>query len=284
MRAPIRLVGKDIEAAVRPERGAKIVSLRHVASEREWLGEPDADMGPAPSYGDIFTSAARTGWDEMLPTIDPCSDLPDHGEVWALAWDVVDRSDSVLTTEVTGRALPYRFTRRLEIGEARLRASYQVECLAAQPIDVLWAAHPLFLVHGETRVVLPAQVTEMLDVLNAEAVVWPDGADRIDDVQPNSGRKLYLPPDQRIDCAALVDPGGDWLQMRWDTRELRYLGLWFSNGAHEPPPPRIAIEPTNAFYDSRDLAAESGRVQRVVPGMPVNWTVQIALGTGALPR
>src|SRR6266581_820604 len=85
------LCNQEVELAVVPELGARIISLKDLRTRREWLWHPSG--GPKlfrnrPS--DKFESSPLVGMDECLPTIAPCSwkgrDLPDHGEVWGTAW------------------------------------------------------------------------------------------------------------------------------------------------------------------------------------------------------
>ena len=115
----LTLATDDLELAVVPDRGARMISLRHRRADREWLlAAADKPVAP-PAYGDPFIAADVAGWDEMMPTIDPCvvtrkgGDggetliyLPDHGELWATPWSVVCADDRHVVTEVGGRALP----------------------------------------------------------------------------------------------------------------------------------------------------------------------------------
>jgi hypothetical protein len=64
----------EVELAVVPELGAKIISLKNLRTGREWLWHP---MGGLELFknqaGDDFSTSPLVGIDECLPTIAPCS-------------------------------------------------------------------------------------------------------------------------------------------------------------------------------------------------------------------
>jgi hypothetical protein len=108
--------------------GAKIVSITDKAAGHEWLVAPaDRSFGLL-TYGATFIEQDMSGWDEMFPTIKACAypqpgpyagaALPDHGEVWALPWEMIAAEDGALTLGVDGRALPYRLMRTLRLDDA----------------------------------------------------------------------------------------------------------------------------------------------------------------------
>ncbi len=169
----IALHSDDIEVVVLPRRGAKIASLRHASSGREWLEQPAGELGPPPGYGSAFTDAGMFGWDEMLPTITGSAypdgeyqgaPLPDHGEVWRLPWKTRVAGEAFVWS-TSGRVLPYEVTRTMRTVGARLQLEYELAATGTTPLWLLWAAHPQFAVGGRhTRIVLPAEVRHVLDV------------------------------------------------------------------------------------------------------------------------
>src|SRR5438445_361846 len=94
------LSNQEVELAVVPELGARIISLKDVRTGREWLWHPAGRRKLFRNRtGDNFERSPLVGLDECLPTIAPCSwqerDLPDHGEVWAAAWSLDFQWDRV---------------------------------------------------------------------------------------------------------------------------------------------------------------------------------------------
>jgi galactose mutarotase-like enzyme len=291
----IALHSDDIDVIVLPHRGAKIASLRHRPSGREWLEQPARELHDPPTYGSAFTDADMFGWDEMLPTIIGASypdgdyrgvPLPDHGEVWTLPWEA--RPDGeVLVCSTAGRALPYLVTRTMRVDRARLRLEYELSATGTTALWLLWAAHPQFAVEGRrTRIVLPAEVHQLLNVwpgIEPGYVRWPNAdIESTRAIPSGAGRKLYALPDAKIGTAALIDTDGSWLRLTWDPRLVPYLGIWLDNGAFAPQPV-IALEPATGFYDDLALAVSNQRVPQVYPGRPLRWSLEVSLGSGDRP-
>ncbi|HVS06160.1 MAG TPA: hypothetical protein VHK65_08330 [Candidatus Dormibacteraeota bacterium] len=290
-----RLRTDEIDVLVLPRRGAKIASLRHRPSGREWLEQPVGELRGPPTYGSAFIDAGLFGWDEMLPTIIgatyPDGDyqgtpLPDHGEVWALPWETTSAGE-VLVCSTAGRALPYRVTRTMRVEGAWLELQYDLSATGPTPLWLLWAAHPQFVV-GETgtRIVLPAEVDELVDVTPGKApenVHWPGPeVESTRGLPRGGGRKLYALPDAKIGTAGLIDGDGPWLRLAWDPEPVPYLGIWLDNGAYARNPV-IALEPSTGYYDDLRLAVSNQRVPHIRPGRSLRWSLEVTLGSGQHP-
>lgn len=292
-----------------PDVGAKITSIFDKKTGYEWLIAPaDRPFQPV-AYGAEFIVQDMSGWDEMLPTIKPCrypapgpylgAPLPDHGEVWALPWDVEAAEDSALTLAVEGRALPYRFTRSLSLADpATLRLGYTLTNTGDGPITALWAAHPQFTATPHTRIRLPEHVTELVNVRLTHdfgaiglRYRWPQATtqhgapfalDRVAPPGARNCRKLYTPPEIPVGWAALVEePGDHWLCMAWSPDEVPYLGIWVDEGAVNSVA-TAALEITTGFHDSLETAWGKGRSPLLAPGAIQAWTVTVRVGSGPL--
>lgn len=288
----IALDSEDIEVVVLPRRGAKIASLRHRSSGREWLEQPAGELVSLPRYGSAFTDADMFGWDEMLPTITGCSypdgeylgaPLPDHGEVWTLPWET-RMVGKALVCSTTGRALPYQVTRTMRAEGARLQLEYELSVAGSTPLWLLWAAHPQFAVDGRgPRIVLPAEVRQVLDVwprIEPGPVRWPGpDVESTNGVPSGTGRKLYALPNAKIGTAGLVHEDGTWVRLAWDPGMVPYLGLWLDNGAFASHPV-IALEPATGYYDDLALAVRNQRVPQIHPGRPLRWSLLVSVGRG----
>jgi galactose mutarotase-like enzyme len=291
----VALRNRDLEVVVLPRRGAKIASLRHRPSGREWLEQPVGDLRDAPAYGSAFTDADMFGWDEMLPTITGSSYpdgklrgavLPDHGEVWASPWETSTAGETMVCS-TAGRALPYRVRRTMCLEDARLQLEYELSTTGSEPLWLLWAAHPQFAVDGHrTRIVLPAEVRQLLDVwpsIEPRPVQWPSpGIESASGLPTGASRKLYALPDARIGTAGLVDADGPWLRLSWQPALVPYLGIWLDNGAYARHPV-IALEPATGFYDDLARAVSNQRVSRVRPEQALRWSLEVSLGMDDWP-
>lgn len=304
------LESSAVRVVIIPAMGAKIASLADLRSGSEWLIDAgERPFQPVP-FGAPYHEYDLSGWDEMFPTIVACAypgsgphqgaALPDHGEVWTLPWQVVEAGGGRITLVVEGPRLPYRLTRTAELtASATLQLRYTLENLdPEQPMPYLWAAHPQFTCHANSRVIFPPQVTEVVNTI-AEAWGWgppettlgwpdavlPDGrrvrADLVGAPALKRGRKLFALPEAAPAWAAVqrVD-SGDWVRLDWDPNEIPYLGLWVDEGAlvHEST---AAPEPMTGWYDSLTLAYQKGLVKTVPAGGTHTWTLTARLGLGS---
>lgn len=267
------VAGRGITARVAPAFGAKVVSLRGVGLE--WLLQPSGRGNGSPDAGP-FVSAGLSGWDECLPTIDPCAlpdgtVLPDHGSVWAAPWR--PQPEGWLTVEIPDTGL--FFARRLVPTTAGLRFEYRLNS-SAGPAAVLWAAHPQFQAPAGTRVVLSADQVVEVHPDAGPPVEWrPMGS--IDHVGPGCSHKVYLPVDVHTGSVGLERPDGRWLRLSWDETLVPHLGVWFDNGQYAPEPV-IALEPGIGWYDALDRAIANGSALTLCEHGEARWWLDVAVG------
>ncbi len=300
-----QLESSDFQVVTVPGMGAKIVSLLDKKAGREWMVTPGARaFKPAP-YGASFIEYDMSGWDEMFPTIDECrypapgpyqgALLPDHGEVWALPWDIEQAAGGLLRLGVNGRALPYRLTRTMSFANSQtLRLDYELTNTGESEFIWLWAAHPLFIAEPAVEIQLPPEVREVINVKDTAdwgdpglRYDWPEAKTvrgepfKLNQTRPRSERKYrkyYVLPDQPVSWAALLDKqSNSRLKMEWDARKVPYLGIWVDEGSSNP----VAVtapEPSTAFYDNLDIAWAEKRFPTLAPGAVERWTVTISIG------
>lgn len=300
-----------IRTVVVPEMGAKIVSLVDKKKNTEWLIGPGKIPFQAVPYGAPFTEQDMSGWDEMFPSIVACEypgkgkhhgvPIPDHGEVWTLPWTHDPENRAQLELSVSGKALPYRLTRKMSFpAPDTLKLTYELINQGSAPMPYLWAAHPQFLCGQKTQIVLPEQVQEVCNTLPAEwgwgepetRFDWPEARDpdkrpqRIDQVGPptlEKAWKFFTLPDERISQATLIrKPSNDYLRLTWDPNEIPYFGIWVDQGVFSHASV-AAPEPSTGYYDSLETAWQKGEVTLAKPGEPCIWSLSVQLGTTTKP-
>jgi galactose mutarotase-like enzyme len=277
-----------IELSVDPSRGAKITSVRNLASGREWLLQDPALPAALLAYGDVFTDSGMSGWDEMFPTVDACGylgeavDLPDHGEVWSRPWRVLESTSTSIVTEIDGCRLDYRLRRRIDVAGSRVTCQYRLTTSRPQGLAALWAPHPQFAASVGTVLELPSvdRVDTQLEGSSGpfRSLDVPAGGLDVHTLVPKGeGMMLYAGPEVRVDRAVLVDPDGNWIEMAWDSRTIPYFAVWMDNGRYAPSAV-VCPEPMSGYFDALLRAQEAGRVLSVRPGVPVEWTLEVTVG------
>jgi hypothetical protein len=250
IRGAVKLLGGPWEMEIQPEHGARIISLRLAGEELL-----DQGIGVDDPSASGFVAAGARGWDEMVPCVDASRypgpgpfegiELPDHGEAWRLPWTVLDDA----TLECTGRVLPWRLRRRVELGERAVRLTYSYRNDGSSPLLAYWCAHPLFRYESEMQVEAGSQVP-----------------------RPEAGtsKKVFLRRGL-ADSARLEWKSGSAVVIAWDKRLTPYVGVWVCNGDlggyHH-----IAIEPATGGGDRPHLAVPPPLLG---PGEELHWWLEV---------
>jgi len=297
----------DCSITVLPHLGGKISSIR--LNHRELMQKPL--IAPAPRTRTMpFDAADASGWDECLPSVGECTVhtaagdriVPDHGDLWRVAWNAISATDNSLVLDAQCFSLPLSLRRTLRLIEDssgwHLRLGYELTNIGDHDVPWSWAAHPLFAVEEGDRIVLPDSIRTLriegsgrgrLGVAD-KIVSWPvatlaDGSesDLSKAQSPNSeiGDKLFAGPLAKTeDWCALERPStGVRIRASHDPAATPYLGLWICYGGWpDRPGPKqtcVALEPATAPVDS---LARNGPWSRVLaPGERFSWPMNLDL-------
>ncbi len=284
-----------------PHLGGKISSLR--VNNLELLQAPLVPLAPrTPTM--LFDASDASGWDECLPSVAACSiateagtaHIPDHGDLWRVAWEPV--SASTLRGECF--SLPLALERSVMLDQTaggwQLRLGYKLTNTGHHPAPWSWAAHPLFAVDPGDTIVLPRSVTALRVEGSAgnplgktgDAVSWPvatiAGSIRTDlsvAQSPHSGigNKLFAGPLSHDDnwCELHRPRAGVRLRVGFNAAVTPYLGLWLCYGGWPDRPGLkqncVALEPATAPVDS---LAQAGPWSRTLEsGQSASWSVSL---------
>ena len=264
------LRNQKLELVVVPALGANIVSLRSLASGREWMWRrPDPARLFANAWGDAFPGSPLRGAVECIPTIAVCTvagrQLPDHGEAWTAVWELDEAAllEGEIRTSVRLPVSELEFTRSIRMEGTAVRFEYRVVNRGLRATACLWAFHPLLRIEADDRLELPesivslrAKVSRGFGEPGGRAVwEWPEVApglrlDRVGDgLPPNSFAKLFA---DFTECGvgwAALSGRAERLEFRFDPATIPYLGLWLTNGGWNDLT-HLAIEPASAATDS----------------------------------
>ena len=291
-----------------PQFGGKIASIRVLGSEL--LQAPLAPMEPR-TQTMSFDSGDASGWDECLPSVAQCTvsiangsaQIPDHGDLWRVAWqpDAVSVSATTLTARCF--SLPLLLERAVSLEAVgpeswHLHLNYKVTNTGNNPVPWSWAAHPLFAVEPGDRIVLP----DSINTLRLEGsgggrlgtggdwVKWPiaqlaDGGQTDLSVaqaqESEIGDKLFAGPlsGQENWCALERPSAGVRIRVRFDPTATPYIGLWICYGGwpdrQGPKQNCVALEPATAPVDS--LAQTGPWSLTLKPGESFSWPMHVEI-------
>ena len=224
------LNNEEVELAVVPELGAKIISLKNLRTGREWMWHSPGGLKLFQNhFGADFSSSPLVGADECLPTIAPCSwqgrDLPDHGEVWSAPWKVNPTAwiNGILKTSVRLKISPFEFERTIELVENEIRLGYQLNNLSSQNEAFVWAIHPLLRLQTGDQLELPASTRALLN-----GATWVDAVASA--VPEKAHAKVFAATVNEGLAAISNQDTGDRLEFTWNPAENNTLGLWLTRG------------------------------------------------------
>ena len=269
---------EEVELAVVPELGARIISLRNLRTGREWMWHPSGGMKLFRNRpGDDFSRSPLVGVDECLPTIAPCSwqdrELPDHGEVWSAPWRVDSEAwkNGRLKTCIRLKVSPFEFERTIELAENEIRLGYRLTNGSAGNESFLWALHPLLQLQGGDRLELPASTRALL-----KGAAWIDAVASA--IPENRSAKVYAAPVSEGFAAIGNQTTGDRLEFEWDPAANDTLGLWLTRGGWHGHH-HFALEPANAGADALTQAAGRKGCGMVAAAGFVTWQICVRVGS-----
>ena len=290
-----------------PLLGGKIASIR--MNERELLQAPLAPYGPR-TRTMSFDAGDASGWDECLPSVANCTvetaqgpaSVPDHGDLWRVAWNEIAKSANSATFRGECFSLPLVLERTVTLAEIEksweLRLDYTVTNTGGYPAPWSWAAHPLFTAETGDTILLPDSIRKLrlegsgggrLGKGGAK-VSWPiatlaNGSKTDLSVgQPPSsgiGDKLFAGPLSKSEnwCALERPSAGVRIRVLFDPVATPYLGLWICYGGWPDRPGTkqvcVALEPATAPVDSLAITGPWSRV--LAPGESYSWPMVVEL-------
>ncbi|NOS68578.1 MAG: hypothetical protein HOP33_01430 [Verrucomicrobia bacterium] len=272
------LGNQEVEVVIVPELGAKIISLKNLRTGREWMWHPPGGLKLFRNRpGDDFADSPLVGMDECFPTIAPCvwqgRQLPDHGEVWSIPWQVDDaaKEHGILKTFAVLKTSPFALERTIELREHEIHLGYRLRNHGSSNEHFLWAMHPLLRLHPGDQLELPPSTRSLLN-----GDTWVD--DLAAATPEGDCAKIFATPVTE-GCATLRNVNtGERLDFEWTPAENNTLGVWLTRGGwhgHE----HFALEPTNSAADTLTLAAARQCCGTVAALDSVTW--QICLRVGA---
>jgi galactose mutarotase-like enzyme len=279
---------------VAPELGGKFLSVFSKRTSTEWLLPPLRPYVEARSDGG-FEDWDGGGFDECLPTVAPTTTTPDHGEVWRHAWQQEAAADSVqLRTTALGGGVTFK--RRAHLDGASLLLDYVVENKSGVQQSLLYCAHPLLRVEQGDRILLSAEVRDVVVEGSAanrlgrrgDRMAWPmpKASEDLSMVGPPDGKqadKIFAGPLKDGWCALVRPSLDEGIELTFGTEALPYLGLWICRAAWPDSGVAkqytVAFEPASAPHDSLADAERDGSAWRLAAGEERRWRLRFRLGT-----
>jgi galactose mutarotase-like enzyme len=277
-----------LEVRVVPELGAKIMSLRYLPSQREWMWSPPQARLFKNKTGDSFPSGTKIGADECFPTIAACRwqnrSLPDHGEVWTEPWQVEATETSIGTT-IQCPISPFHLKRTINLVANEMILDYELRNTGQKGESYLWAFHPLMTIVPGDFIQLPT-TSVRVDVSyscplgeRGTGWSWPNPTKDIQLAQMNFGPqsqaavKVYSDRLREGRVALCNSQTGDCLEFLFDLNSIDTVGIWINQGGWDGYQ-HVALEPCRGAPDPLTVAADDWkRCGHLPPGDTARWQI-----------
>jgi len=295
------LENEHLKVAVLKGFGGKVASIYYKKQNFEVLFQPTKDEYVVPTYGDSFEKYDTSGWDEMYPTVDKClypydtvhkaMEIPDHGELWSIPWTFIVE-EGILKAIAASPKFDYVFTRYITLKEDTIHVEYKVENIGKEPLYGIWAFHGLLACDEHSKLLLE-NVQEIINV-HESGVLGKVGTvhkypltkdvkgdyyclDKINPAAAKKAEKFYVNGElTKGEAGITLNEGKLLLTMNFPEKKIPYLGVWINEGEFKEEY-NCAIEPSNGFYDTVEIAKQNNKISEIMPKEIRQWFLDIAL-------
>jgi galactose mutarotase-like enzyme len=305
----IIIENESLKAVWVPQYGAKLASLQFKTSQgfKEVFVQSKHETLLIPSYGASFADFDVSGFDECFPTIDEClvtldgveRVMPDHGEVWAMPWQVSDISGKGFNCKVYSPNFGYTLFKNIRLNGSIVTIQYQLRLNdERQALPFIWTPHALFKIYQGTQIMVPKQMKSITNVSHFGGRLGEYGTQH-NYPTPNGSGLASLPIAGQLDLRVMESQEanncekyyfneklktGDRfgfrnrhfeLMMDVDSETIPYLGVFKNQGGLSDY--CFAIEPCSGIFDSTELAFNRGTCAVLNSGQTESWKLNISL-------
>ena len=287
----------QVRAVIVPSLGGRVWELEDRVRGRQWIWQradvPLAASAPGDAYDDVWAG----GWEELFPNDAPGRfegrTLPDHGEWWTMAWDVVEASGDVVRLSAQSSVVQALCSKdfRLASDQARLTVSYRIRSLERRPFHFLFKQHLPVKLTPACRLILPGGRVRAVDPSFGSLLPgpgpfeWPlakSSTGAITDLRvvPSRSRELrefvYVTHLPQSWCGIEDREQNASLCLTFDARTLPFVWLFLSYGGWRDTYTAVLEPCTNMPKDLQE-AVRLGQSACLHPREEFATTVSVAL-------
>ena len=296
----IQLENEFISVIILPEIGGKIASIYRKDKDFELLYQNKEDIYRKPKLYDAFEKFDASGFDDAFPTIDICNVkygrkeilYPDHGEIWTANFDYKIEGEKVILTHYSD-FIKYIYKKTFSLDGDKLVAEYEILNNGDEEFPCIWAMHCLIRCEEDMQLIFPKDTKEVVNVHNSKFLGQvgkihtypitcsskglPFNLDRVLEASADNMEKYYVKDSVSEGYCGAYYPSRDVkYSVYFDKEKLPYLGFWVTEGGFRGDY-NCALEPTNGYYDSIDIAKKEERVCILKSGENLKFNICIEL-------
>jgi len=291
-----------VRVVVLPELGGKIWELHDLVNARQHLWQHPRLPASRVPFGSTFDDVFHGGWDDLFPNDVPenlAGELyPDHGELWALAWDWTASGsadevwiDLTVSTPISACTMVKRLT--LRAGERALRITQTLSNESSRDLPYKWTQHLALSVDEPARIDLPALSVYVEDFGNLRAgepgqtYTWPILVDA--DGTEHDMRRTLPQSSERAEFqyatalsdgwCALTHPDGTGIALAFDPDVFPSCWMFASYGGWRDLQVAI-LEPCTGYPVSVNDGVAAGTHRVLASGQQIETTMTAVLFDG----
>ncbi|QPC45539.1 DUF5107 domain-containing protein [Mangrovibacillus cuniculi] len=294
------LENEAVKCTFLPSYGGKLASFYDKRNEYEWLFQAEEENLRIPEYGSDFSLYDSSGFDEVFPSIDetfhPTTGeiVPDHGEVWALPWEV-EEVDHGLQFTVKSSVFPYELIRTVTLEEEGLQFDYRAVNNGPLSFPFIWTPHCLLNMNEYTKIEVPSGLEEVITVEHGTKHLGEWGTrhtypftkslstgeemdlSKVAPIESGTCEKFYFTkPLPEGWCAVKQHDLGTTLRYEFPHEKIPYLGVWKTEGGYRGHY-NMALEPCTGIYDDVYVAKKIRKVTEIPPNGEYTWEFRMKL-------
>ena len=287
----VTLTTDRLAVTVSPTLGGRITEITDLAQGRQWLWRNHrVPMGPV-DQGAHYDDVWQGGFEELFPNDAPTEiedlELPDHGELWSIAWDVVGQDVTNLTMSARGPATGVDVTKTLEIDGPELTVRYRLDHQGAGLLPHMFKLHPAIAVNEHCTLDLPGGSVEKVEAgfgnLLPDGTTderWPTGSnlDRCRPADSATNEFVYVSELGAGWCGVTDAAAGSWLRFDYPLDVFPFTWLFISYGGwngHNV----VVLEPCTNYPKDLHAARANGTAAQLTPGVPIEFSVGVTVGS-----
>ncbi len=251
--------------------------------------EPTSFCPPKKDYGQYETRPVY-GYDDCFPTVDACRfpvgnnfDIPDHGELCWLGWDLYAQPDQLIC-QIHSKLLPVTFTRTMTFEETSLKWEFAIVNESEKAIPFLHVMHALMPIQNIKQIKLP-NFKKLYDEMREKLVEFNCSESLVNYLLclDKGKAEMLLLNGIETDQVEITLNNGRILIVEFSKDLFPTLGIWWNNAGYpdEDGCRRIecAIEPMPATTSSLEASYADGVYLSVPPDGRLEWEVNWNINT-----
>ncbi len=299
----LKIENDKLRVIVVPDLGGKIASLVKKDKNFELFFQHKNEFFSEPVLYDDFAEFDASGFDDCFPSVDSSIvnvnggeiKYPDHGEIWSKSMNY-EISDNVLKLECDSEILPYTYEKKISIDGDSVSIDYRIVNTGTYGFPYIWTMHGLVKCEEDIKIFFPAGTKEIINVQSSEVFgkpgalhTFPDttlssgeiySLDRVESPDAGETKKFYVNSVLSEGKCGVYYPSKDvHYTVYFDKEKVPYLGLWITEGGFRGDY-NLALEPSNGFYDSIDIAAKNRKLNYLQPGDKLEFKIEIEISDG----